>query len=162
VITRLEYTLLISLLHEVLIIFDITRVSRGGLWFLSFFFFCYTDNLYTRRDMQIISPFVLGVAPRVLPIAILILVAVRLFRLRLRFGVAFGDLVLATAFCTDDDHGGALVAGLRAGSARGRGGRCRRCSTVSVILHDARISLYRVRSTSAPEGGRRLSSRRFR
>lgn len=70
--------------------------------------------------MQIVSPFVLGVAPRVLPVAILILVAVRLFRLRLRFGIAFGDLVLATAFC-DDHGGGALVAGLRAGSARRRG-----------------------------------------
>jgi len=106
--------------------------------------FSTTRIIYTRYYTQIISPFVLGVAPRVLPIAILILVVVRLFRLRLRLGVAFGGLVLATAFCADDNHGGALVAGLHARSARSRGGRCRRCSAVSVILYDARISLSRV------------------
>lgn len=102
----------------------------------------------SRREMQIISPLVLGVAPRVLPI--LILVAVRLFCLRLRLGdFAFGDLVLAAA-AADDDHGGAVVAGLRAGSARGRGGRRgrrRRCSTVGVILQrEERVSLSRVPS----------------
>lgn len=92
-----------------------------------------------RRDMQIISPLVLGVAPRILPVPILILVAVRSFHLGSRLGVAFGDLVLAAAF--DDDHGGVLVAGLSAGSTRRRGGRCRCCSTVSVILYEERTSL---------------------
>lgn len=91
--------------------------------------------------MQIISPLVLGVAPRILPVPVLILVAVRFFRLGSRLGVAFGDLVLAAAF-GDDDHGGALVAGLRTGSARRRGGRrCRCCSAVSVILYEERTSL---------------------
>lgn len=88
--------------------------------------------------MQIISPLVLGVAPRILPVPILILVAVRFFHLGSRLGVAFGDLVLAAAFGSDD-HGGVLVAGLRAGSARRRGGRrCRCCSAVSVILYEER------------------------
>lgn len=72
--------------------------------------------------MQIISPLVLGVAPRVLPVPVLILVAVGLFRLGLRLGdFALADLVI-TSSAADDDHGGAVVAGLRAGSARGRGG----------------------------------------
>lgn len=107
--------------------------------------------------MQIISPLVLSVALRVLPVPVLILVAVRLLRLGLRLGdVAFADLVLASA-AADDDHGGAVVARLRAGSARGRGGRrggrrCR-CSAVGVVLQrEERLSLSRVLSAKLKSG----------
>lgn len=79
-------------------------------------FLAFSTSRNLRRDTQIISPLVLGVAPRVLPVPVLILMAVRFFRLGLRLGVASGDFVLTAAF-SDDDHGGAVVAGLRAGSA---------------------------------------------
>lgn len=69
-------------------------------------------NLRTR---ELFSPLVLGVAPRVLPVPVLILMAVCFFRLGFRLGVAFGDLVLTTTF-GDDDHGGAVVAGLPTGN----------------------------------------------
>jgi len=65
--------------------------------------------------------------------------------------------VLATAL----GDGGVLVVGLRAGSARGRGGRCRR-SAVGVVLHGEAIAHYSVgrarrKTTPEPKVGFRYS-----
>lgn len=133
--------LLISLFHEVLLTFDRYNLSLLQLAFL----LSTSRNLHMAQHANYLSPLVLSVASGVLPVPVLILMTVRFFCLGLRLGVASGDLMF-TAF-GDDDYGGAVVAGLRARNTWGRRGRRRRCSTVSVILHEERTSLSCIRST---------------